>query len=203
MSNARLTMDTADWYTPAAFVDSARVVMGCIDLDPASHPEANMRVKAANFHTAEDDGLSHEWRGCVFLNPPGGKHPSGGSLTNAFWRHLLCEYMAGRVSQAVWIGYSLEQLQTLQNSGASHTPLAFPLCVTRNRIAFVENEAKREARIAKKLAAGKSAKDSGPTHSNYICYLGPQVLAFAQEFGKHGAIVLPTPHGAPTEGVGV
>ena len=128
----------------------------------------------------------------MFLNPPGGKHPSGGSLVNAFWRHLLNEYAASRVSEAVWIGYSLEQLQTLQNSGAKFTPLAFPLCVTRNRIAFIENAAKREARIAKKLAAGKSSKDSGPTHSNYICYLGQKVLAFHREFSKHGAIVLPT-----------
>jgi len=189
--SARLTMDTADWYTPAVFVESARLVMGAIDLDPASHPEANERIKAAAFYTAEQDGIGHEWRGRVFLNPPGGKHPSGGSLVNAFWRHLLREYLASRVSQAVWIGYSLEQLQTLQNAGADYTPLSFPLCVTRNRIAFIENAAKREARIAKKQAAGKSTKDSGPTHSNYICYLGPNVLTFAQEFGKHGAIVLP------------
>ena len=179
---ARHSMDSPEWYTPVAFVDSAREVMGGIDLDPASHAEANGTVQAARYFTAEDDGLSHTWRGRVFLNPPGG-------LVQRFWRHLILEWQHARVQQCVWIGYSLEQLQTIQMVDVSVTPLDFPICITRRRIAFVENEAKKAERIAKLRAAGKNPnKASSPSHSNYVTYIGPNIEAFRRVFRAFGAV---------------
>jgi hypothetical protein len=43
--------DQNDWRTPRKFLDAAREVLGAIDLDPASGPEANETVKAAKFYT--------------------------------------------------------------------------------------------------------------------------------------------------------
>ena len=59
-----------EWYTPPEFIESARRVMGSIDLDPASNEHANKTVKAARIFTEQDDGLKHEWFGNVWLNPP-------------------------------------------------------------------------------------------------------------------------------------
>lgn len=44
-------------YTPVRFIDSAREVMGSIDLDPASNNIANEWIKATTFYTLENQGL--------------------------------------------------------------------------------------------------------------------------------------------------
>lgn len=181
---ARHSMDSPEWYSPAPFVEAAREVMGGIDLDPASHEEANRIVKAERFFTVEDDGLKQAWFGRVFLNPPGG-------LVGDFWLKLLREWQVLRVEQAVWIGYSLEQLQTLQQIGASKTPLDFPMCFTSKRIAFVENAAKQAERFAKLLAQGKKPNaKSSPSHSNYIAYLGANTETFSRVFSQFGQVKL-------------
>ena len=57
-----------DWNTPARFVESARRVMGSIDLDPATNGLAQETVRAKQFYTAE--GELQPWVGNVFCNPP-------------------------------------------------------------------------------------------------------------------------------------
>lgn len=198
---ARHTCDSPEWYTPSPFVEAAREVMGEIDLDPASHEEANRIVKAAYYFSADDDGLSRRWWSRVFLNPPGG-------LVAEFWRRLIEEHYLANVQQAVWIGYSLEQLQTLQCVKAFKTPMDFPICITSKRIAFVENQAKQVARLAKIAAEGEkpgASKEkqkaaaairagkipaSSPSHSNYVTYIGPHTARFAEVFSKFGQVRL-------------
>lgn len=195
----RHTCDSPEWYTPTLFVDAAREVMGGIDLDPASHEEANERLQIPRFFTEADNGLLRDWFGRVFINPPGG-------LVNEFWIALLLHYLAGRVEQAVWIGYSLEQLQTLQKSGARLAPVTYLTCFSDSRIAFVENEAKKAQRIEKLLAKGEAPNASkaarkvaesirrgnppadSPSHSNYITYLGPNIDAFRRVFSRFGVV---------------
>ena len=60
----------SEWYTPLDYIELAREVMGSIDLDPASADIAQRVVKADVYYTQETDGLSHEWFGNVWLNPP-------------------------------------------------------------------------------------------------------------------------------------
>jgi hypothetical protein len=197
-SEGRHSMDSPEWYTPTEFADAAREVMGGIDLDPASHEEANARLKIDRIFTIEDDGLKREWFGRVFVNPPGG-------FVGEFWNKALAEYLSHRVSEMVWIGYSLEQLQTLQQA-AQTTPINFPTCFTAKRIAFVENEAKKKLRILKLLEKGdapnasaaarklavsiRSGKEppNSPSHSNYISYLGPNAAKFGRVFAKFGTV---------------
>ncbi len=195
---ARHSCDSPEWYTPAPFVDAAREVMGGIDLDPASHAEANETVQATHYFTEADNGLMQPtWIGRVFLNPPGG-------LVDEFWAKLMLMLHYRWTTQVIWIGYSLEQLQTLQNHRM--TPLDWPTCFTAKRIAFVENEAKKAARIAKLLAQGEAPNakpahqkiaasiragkepPNSPSHSNYVTYIGPNVQAFRSVFSKFGVV---------------
>lgn len=60
-----------DFYTDVALTDAARVVMGSIDLDPASDMRANKDIQAARFYAKGDlNGLNQPWYGNVWLNPP-------------------------------------------------------------------------------------------------------------------------------------
>ena len=71
-----------NWFTPAVFIEAARLVMGNIDLDPASCDYANQTVKADTYYTVETNGLRQEWFGRIWLNPPY-------SSTQAFIEKLL------------------------------------------------------------------------------------------------------------------
>lgn len=54
-----------EYYTPKEIIDA----LGHFDLDPAT--PVNPRWRTADvMYTKEDDGLSKEWFGRVFLNPP-------------------------------------------------------------------------------------------------------------------------------------
>jgi len=60
-----------DWYTPPEIFKALGLTF---DLDPCS-PGAGHWVPAINIMTKEDDGLSRDWYGLVFMNPPfGGRH---------------------------------------------------------------------------------------------------------------------------------
>jgi ParB family chromosome partitioning protein len=166
--NALHSKATAEWFTPATYVEAARDVMCGIDIDPASCALANETVRAPFYFDKERSGLDARamWNGRVFLNPPGG-------LVREFWRRLQAEWTYKRTTQAVWVGYSLQQLQTLQTDGDGPIVLASAICYPRRRIAFIDE-------------SGKPSK--APTHANYIAYLGPAVDRFADLFGEFGEV---------------
>jgi hypothetical protein len=160
-----------EWYTPAPIVEAARQVMGAIDLDPASSPEANRTVRAARFYTVEDDGLSHPWAGRVWLN-----HPYGGAAGyNDRWiAHLIAEYQAGRVSQAVaitWASTDTAWFARLMN---------YPICYTYGRPKFTRPVG----------AVASSPAKNAPPKGAAITYLGPQVARFAEVFEGIGRVMI-------------
>jgi hypothetical protein len=197
MTRGRHSHDTAEWYSPDNVLNAARETMGAIDLDPASHPEANERVRAARIFTEQDNGLLQPWTrpggtpARVFINPPTG-------LVRAFWRKFVLEWLQGRMCAGIWLGYSLEQLQTLQvdkpagkgkkakrqaADPACHLqPLDFPACIPSKRLPFVENEAARLERLA------KGGKGKSPSHGNFIIYAGPDADAFRRAFAPIGYV---------------
>ena len=59
-----------EWFTSSHIIEAARQALGGIDLDPASCETANRVVKATRFFTKEDDGLTRDWHGTTWLNPP-------------------------------------------------------------------------------------------------------------------------------------
>lgn len=56
------------WLTPPALLRA----LGPFDLDPCACSEPRPWPTAANHYAAEDDGLSRDWEGRVWLNPPYG-----------------------------------------------------------------------------------------------------------------------------------
>lgn len=162
MTLVQHTSNDDAWETPGDIIELARMVLGAIDLDPASSVRANLRVKATRFYDEGEDGLSQPWRGRVFLNPPGGKYPKGhefgnASKTSMFWEKLMSERFVGNVPHAIVVLFSISSLQVLQRGGCG--PLRFPMCVPANRIAFVPS---------RPLPAGKKNQ---PAHANAIIYV--------------------------------
>lgn len=64
--------DSPEWYTPREIIDRVIAVFGTIDLDPCSSADAQRTVRAARYYTQQDDGLTLEWHGNVYINPPYG-----------------------------------------------------------------------------------------------------------------------------------
>lgn len=61
---------SVEYYTPSEIVEAARICMGGIDIDPFSCERANQVVQAAHFFTKEDDGLTKDWNGRIWINHP-------------------------------------------------------------------------------------------------------------------------------------
>lgn len=192
-ANIRHSSETNEHYTRPDTVALVRAVLGDIDLDPASSAEANKVIRAREYFTSRTNGLDREWGGRVFLNPPGGQlglskkakeaNPQLAariaaerlqwgtrSRSVAWWRKLATEFQARRVSSAIFIGFSLEILQTSQEmEGATFaTPFDFTFCIPRTRLRFDGNS---------------------PTHANVIVYLGSDRAVFRRVFESVGKVV--------------
>ncbi len=168
-----LSSESAEWYTPREIVDAAREVMGGIELDPASCPEANATVRAERIYTREDDGLRQIWEAATaFLNMPYGKSVEDNVSNQARWSHKLIDsHRAGRVEQACMLVNAVPGNRWFR-------PLwAFPICFLDGRVHFV-------------APAGSGPRKS-PTHSSCVVYLGPRVEAFVDVFGRLGTVVMP------------
>lgn len=163
-TTARHSSESNEHYSPSYIVEAARHALGRIDLDPASCEEANRTVKAASYFTQEDNGFRRDWRGTVFLNPHGGRsddlerhvlvkcretgacgipvghtHEGVESSQKKWWFKLVREWAARHVTDAVFVCFSVELLQSSQvGNGGLHTPLDFPICFPTRRVPYVK-----------------------------------------------------------------
>ena len=61
------------WHTPASLFDRVEAAVGPFDLDPCAPSTGGSPVRARVRFTELDDGLSLDWFGRVFMNPPYGR----------------------------------------------------------------------------------------------------------------------------------
>jgi len=154
-----------EYYTPLEFLDSAREVMGGVDLDPASCAEANANVRAETYYTIDEDGFSKPWAGRVWMNPPYGKDEGESETNQARWVRRACEeYAAGNITEAMVL------VNAVPGNKWFHPLWEHTVCFVYRRIHFINGS-------------------GAPTHSNAVVYLGQNVQKFAEAFGKHGAVV--------------
>ena len=183
MTIAQHLSKTAERYTPAVVAEKAHTLMGGIDLDPASSWLANRAIRAKKyFGTGERngelvfvDGFYNKWAGRVFLNPPGGRAPKGnpaGTQSNAtmWWWRLANAWKSGAVTQAVFVGFTMELLRTAQHVDAPQ-PMTFPMCVPRDRMCFATPSEVDE--FDRPVLGAERVESNDPTHGNVIIYLPP------------------------------
>ena len=85
--------ETPEWYTPPEIITRTQKTLGKIDLDPCSGPENT--VPATRSFSKADDGLSFDWCGRVYMNPPYGRE------IGAWVEKLVAEHKAGRTKEAI------------------------------------------------------------------------------------------------------
>jgi len=86
--------ETPEWYTPKPIIERVQRCLGQIDLDPCSNT-GTPNVPALLHYTVQEDGLAHDWRGRVYMNPPYGRVIAG--WVAKFWQ----EYAAGHVAEGI------------------------------------------------------------------------------------------------------
>lgn len=155
-----------EWYTPADHIEIARQVLGEIDLDPASNAEANKIVKAKKYFSEEDDGLSKEWSGRVWLNPPYSR-----DLMGPFVNKLIESYKSGSVPGAIMVSHNNTDTAWFH----SLSEVASAVCFPRQRIKFYRNQI---------VAA--------PVNGQAFFYLGRSADNFIEVYKDYGVVMVPT-----------
>lgn len=149
-----------EWYTPSEYIESARRVMGSIDLDPASSDIANNTVKAARYYTKDEDGTRGAWYGNVWLNPPYSQ-----PLISLFSDAVIDK--RSDYENAIVLVNNATDTQWLQQI----MDISDAICFVRGRIRFID----------------KNGNPSGaPLQGQCILYIGNNATAFANEFNKYG-----------------
>lgn len=87
--------ESSEWYTPQHIIDRVLQVMGAIDLDPCSDSHDMPNVPAKMLLTKEDDALSQEWHGRIYMNPPYGRE------IGSWIEHLCQQYWECNIIEAV------------------------------------------------------------------------------------------------------
>ncbi|MCW1841325.1 DNA N-6-adenine-methyltransferase [Prosthecomicrobium hirschii] len=88
----RRTATGDEWYTPPSIFEPVVAALGEIDLDPCGHEMAPIPVRTR--YSFADNGLTKDWYGRVFLNPPY-------SAKKKWIEKSVVEYEIGRASHVV------------------------------------------------------------------------------------------------------
>lgn len=151
-----LSSESEDYGSPSAHAELGRYVMGAIDCDPASSAYWNHHViKAGTFYDETRNGLKQPLFGKVFHNPPSNRELK--MTVRPWWERLVDHYLRGEVECAIWMGFQMGQLQTLQSAPAH--PLQFVNLFPASRIDFLRRGSAVAAELGLKVEhPGASAK---------------------------------------------
>lgn len=167
-----------EWYTPEWIIKAARKTMaGQIDLDPATCQAANEWIGAEKIHTIHDDGLSQEWRGRVWLNPPRGK--IGNKSSQGVWADkLIDEYHQGHVTEGIMLSKSAPGYEWWEDLFR-----CWPVCFVRDRVRFIKLDKHGEIADTGRAKAGTS-----------IWYIAPPEwwVNFRMNFREYGRVIFPS-----------
>jgi len=149
-----------EWYTPAEYIEAAREVMGCIDLDPASSVIANQIVKAKKFYSIDDSGLDYKWRGRVWMNPP-----YSSELIGQFTAKMCKHVRAGDVTEAVVLVNNATEAAWFEDMAE----LASTVMFTFSRVKFLDSDLNPRG---------------APIQGQAVLYFGPNYKQFIKSFSK-------------------
>ena len=152
-----------EWYTPYEFIEAALLTMGSIDLDPASSELGNKTVKATEFYTAKNNGLTKPWTGNVWLNPPYAQ-----PLISQFCDKLALELSA--INQAIVLINNATETKWFQGIAELSSSICFP----SSRIKFIDKQGNR---------------CGAPLQGQALLYFGDNRVLFKRNFSKFGLIL--------------
>lgn len=163
VAHVRHNSGEQEWYTPPAYLEAARQVLGAIDLDPASTAQANQVVQATRFYSQWDDGLGQPWAGRVWMNPP-----YAAELVGKF-THKLCQHLtAGDVTAAIVLVNNATETSWFQELAQVCQAVCFP----QGRVRFLD----------------PAGMPGAPLQGQALLYSGPQVDQFLTVFRPFGGL---------------
>lgn len=155
---------TVEWYTPRHILALVEQVLGHIDLDPASNRGEHW-VSAGHHFTVDDDGLSQDWFGRVYLNPPWNAQGS----PRAWVAKLVAEFEAGNVSEAICL------VPARTNTDWMGMLAPYPRVYVRGRVKFSDGDGEAPFPVM-------------------LGYLGNSTESFADVFSSIGDVFAPMRH---------
>jgi phage N-6-adenine-methyltransferase len=156
-----------EMFTPSRYAEKARRTMGSITTDPASCDVAQKTIMADVYHTIDDDGLQHPWRGNIFMNPPYSR-----GMMPLFMDKLYSEIDKKNTLQAVVIANAQTAARWFQKACRR----AAACCFVSPRISFIDG--------------GTLKEKKGNDRSQVIFYFGDNIESFKDEFHDVGAIMV-------------
>lgn len=160
-----LTSNSIEWYTPDHVLDVARLVLGGIDLDPATCEAAQARVQAGRYYTEADNGLARPWHGRVWCNPPYGR-----KVIDRWVARFANAWDCGEMAAGLLLVPARVDTQWWQC--VAH----LPWCAWEGRLRFVEP------------SEGEGTPPPGATFASALIYAGPDVDRFVRFAGAKGRI---------------
>jgi len=153
----------SEWYTPFEYIVCAKSVMGCFDIDPASSEIANKTIGAKKYYTFSDDGLSKEWKGKVWMNPP-----YSAELVRLFIAKYAENVKNGNIIEGMVLVNNATETQWFNQLVYVSSAVLFP----SGRIKFLD----------------PSGKPGAPLQGQALVYHGNNVKSFISNFSEFGWI---------------
>jgi len=108
-----------------------------------------------------DKSVGKGWSCLGKFQACGHQHKGVRSSQKAWWQKLAFEWEQKRTTSAIFVGFSVEILQTTQVDAVGQIPLEFPICVPSRRLAYF------------KEVAGQFVEGKSPPHASVLIFLPP------------------------------